>query len=130
MTRLGSISATSSAIRPYWGVALASNSFLYVNETGRIFNNALLADAMSLMLSLKRRGGLAGPGCPVELTNTAEPEGLMVAPLMPLMNVAPCEPCEPIRIVFVSLARPTSKMWILLLPVVRLAPALTPMAML
>ena len=48
--------------------------------------------------------------------------------MIPARKVAVCSPCWPMRMVFASSALPLFPMSILLLPVVRLEPALTPMA--
>ena len=68
------------------------------------------------------------PSCPLAFATTVEPA--TATPLMPAIKVLVWVPCMPTRIVLASAATPTLPMWILLLPIVRLLPALTPTAML
>ena len=68
------------------------------------------------------------PSLPVLFTTTALP--VTAAPLMPAMKVAVCVPWVPMRMVLDSAAAPALPISMLLLPVVRLNPALRPSPML
>ena len=70
------------------------------------------------------------PSLPVELTTTVLP--VTGVPKIPAIKACFCVPCLPMRIVFASAGAPTTlaPSSMLLLPVVRLAPALLPTAML
>ena len=69
------------------------------------------------------------PSWPVVPTMTPTPFAT-VAPRIPAMKVFVCVPDLPIRIVLASPATPSAPISMLLLPVVRLAPAWLPTAML
>src|SRR6516164_9188495 len=85
---------------------------------------------MGLMSVLKRREEGDTPSCPVgQSTTTGMPFGRVTLQI-PAIYVAICTACVPMRIVLASKATPTLPISILLLPVVRLAPARLPTAML
>src|SRR5947208_11600166 len=90
---------------------------------------ASLALSMGLIAVLKRAEDKTVPSWPLALTMTLTPLAT-VLPEMPAMKV-PVEVDDlPIRILPASPATPGAPMSMLLLPLVRLAPAFAPMAML
>src|SRR6476659_9658498 len=90
---------------------------------------ASLALSIGLIASLNRAEDWTVPRCPVESMITPTPFAT-VTPLMPAIYVAVSLLTVPIRIVLDSPAIPRAPISMLLLPVVRLAPALLPTAML
>src|SRR5437773_6762307 len=89
---------------------------------------ASLVLSMGLICSLNRAEEPATPSLPLELTTTCAP--LTATPEMPAIKVPLCVPFVPIRILADSPATPLWPISMLLLPVVRLLPALYPRAML
>src|SRR5882724_4724984 len=83
---------------------------------------------MRLISSLNRSEETATPSCPLLLTTTAEP--VTAVPLIPAIKDLLWVPCVPTRVVLASAATPALPISILLLPIVRLPPALAPKAML
>src|SRR5438477_12838587 len=87
-----------------------------------------LAFSIGLICSLNRAEEPATPSLPLELTTTWTP--LTATPEMPAIKVPLCVPFVPIRILADSPATPLWPISMLLLPVVRLLPALYPREML
>src|SRR5580765_9057070 len=83
---------------------------------------------MGLISSLNRSEEAAMPSCPLALITTDEP--VTAVPLIPAIKTLLWFPCVPTRTVLASAATPALPISILLLPIVRLLPALTPTAML
>src|SRR5436190_18112129 len=89
---------------------------------------ASLALSIGLIASLKRAEEVETPSFPVELTTTVLP--VIAVPAIPAMKVDFCVPFLPLRMVFASPALPGAPISMLLLPMVRLLPAVAPRAML
>src|SRR5437762_11610323 len=89
---------------------------------------ASLALSIGLIASLKRAEEVATLSLPGELTTTVFP--VIAVPAIPAMKVDFWVPCLPMRMVFASPALPGAPISMLLLPMVRLLPAVAPRAML